>query len=213
MSTKEKLSFDTTKDFAENYKFLIGSIQPRPIAWISTLNENQTINLAPFSFFTAVSAMPMIIAFCPMIRVSDGEKKDTVKNIERTKEFVVNFVSESLALKCNQTAQELPYGKSELDLIGLQTIPSFSIATPRILECPIHFECKLRDILNYGDHKGSGRLITGEVMKVHVDPELYDSGKIITDVFKPVGRGSGNDWYNSSSRFELERLSGSQIQK
>ncbi len=88
-------TFKTDGPFADNYKFLIGSIIPRPIAVISTKNIDGSNNLAPFSFFTAISAKPMIIAFCPMIRSSTGEFKDTVKNILREKEFVVNFCTEN----------------------------------------------------------------------------------------------------------------------
>ena len=105
------LSFDTNRPYADNYKALIGAIVPRPIAWVSTLNEDGSNNLAPFSFFTGVSAQPMIIAFCPLIRTSDEKKKDTVVNIEREKEFVINFVPESLADKCNLSSSELAYGQ------------------------------------------------------------------------------------------------------
>ncbi len=94
-------SFKIENDFKFNYKFLIGAIVPRPIAWVSTLNLDGSDNLAPFSFFTAISANPRIVAFCPMIRSVDGKKKDTVINIEREKEFVINFVSEELIEKVN----------------------------------------------------------------------------------------------------------------
>jgi flavin reductase (DIM6/NTAB) family NADH-FMN oxidoreductase RutF len=208
-----QLSFDTSGNFADNYKFLIGSILPRPIAWVSTLNLDGSNNLAPFSFFTAISAKPMIIAFCPMIRTSTGKKKDTVINIEREKEFVINFVTEELTEKCNLSSTELDYGQDEFSFAGLTSLASEKIKAKRVLESPIHFECKLRDILNYGDDIGSGRLITGEVVKVHVDQSLYHEGKILTQKFKPVGRGSGNDWFKCDQPFELERLTKVQIQK
>ncbi len=207
-------SFDTNGDFTQNYKFLIGSVQPRPIAWVSTCNEDGTHNLAPFSFFTAISAKPMIIAFCPLIRSSDEKKKDTLVNIERTGEFVVNFVTEANYLKVNESSRELAYGEDEFEFCGLGKLKSELVQPPRVKESPIHFECSKRDILHYGTGAaGSGSLITGEVLKVHIDDSLLIEGRINTDQFKPVGRGAGLDWYNSSSRFELPRLMKTQIQK
>lgn len=206
--------FDPLKDdFAQNYKFLIGGILPRPIAVISTRNSNGTNNLAPFSFFTAVSAKPMIIAFCPLIRTSTGMKKDTVINIEREKEFVLNFCTEKFVNEINLTSTELPYGEDEFKFAGLHTLDSNLVKAKRLQESPIHFECKLRDILNYGDKPGSGTLITGEVIQVHIDEKIMVDGKIDTDLLNVVGRGAGNDWFSTKHRFQMERLTKAQIQK
>lgn len=207
------LSFDTNGEFSDNYKFLIGSILPRPIAVISTLNEDGSNNVAPFSFFTAVSASPMIIAFSPLIRASTGKPKDTPINILREKEFVVNFVSEDIVNAINLTSTELEYGKDEFALSGLTPIDSEVVRAKRIKESSIHFECKFRDRLNYGDHAGAGQIITGEVVKVHVNEEIYEKGRIITSKFKPVGRGAGNDWFKCTDVIQLERLMKAQIQK
>lgn len=206
-------TFTTTGNFADNYKFLIGSIIPRPISVISTRNIDGTNNLAPFSFFTAVSASPMIIAFCPMIRSSDGEFKDTVKNILREKEFVVNFCTEENYNKVNLTSTELPYGQDEFSFAGLTPVDSEVVNAKRVKESPVQFECVFRDMLCYGKTPGSGSLITGEVKLVHIDEKVLKEGKISTDLFKAVGRGAGNDWFKTDSRFELERLTKAQIQK
>lgn len=200
-------------DFSQNYKFLIGGIIPRPIAVISTKNLDGTNNLAPFSFFTAVSANPMIVAFCPMIRTSTGMKKDTVINIEREKEFVVNFCTEKFMDQINLTSTELNYGEDEFKFSGLNPIASTLVKAERLKESPLHFECVLRDILNYGDNVGGGRLITGEVIKIHVDKNIFIDNKIDTDLFNVVGRGAGNDWFLTKHRFQKERLTKSQIQK
>ncbi len=205
-------SFETDGEFQQNYKFLIGSLIPRPIAAVSTVNENGTNNLAPFSFFTAVSAKPMIVCFCPLIRTSNSEKKDTVINIERTKEFVINFVTEEIAKKINDSSVELPYGEDEFKFAGLTPLASEKIAAPRLAESPIHFECRLRDVLNYGDEPGQGRLITGEVVRVHIKNELLDNGRISTDLFAPIGRGAGSDWIKCRERVEFERKMKAQIQ-
>lgn len=206
-------SFETNGAFTDNYKFLIGSILPRPIAVVSTLNLDGTNNVAPFSFFTAISAKPMIIAFCPMIRSSTGEMKDTPINILREKEFVVNFVHEDLAQKINMTSTELPYGEDEFKFAGLTPIDSEKVKAKRIKESLIHFECIFRDQLNYGDQAGAGQLITGEVVKIHVAEEILENGKIVTQKYKPVGRGAGNDWFRCQDVFSMERLMNAQIQR
>jgi len=199
--------------FQDNYKLLIGSIVPRPIAVISTRNLDGSNNLAPFSFFTAISASPMIIAFCPLIRVSTGGKKDTVINIEREKEFVLNFCTEDISAKVNQASAELPYGEDEFLFSGFTPLDSTHVKAKRVKESPIQFECILRDILSYGEDVGSGRLITGEVIKAHVDQEILDEGRILTQKYRPVGRGAGNDWFRCTDVFEYQRLMGAQIQR
>jgi len=206
-------TFKTDGAFADNYKFLIGSIIPRPIAVISTLNVDGSNNLAPFSFFTAVSASPMIIAFSPMIRTATGDFKDTVKNILREKEFVVNFCTENNYLQVNQASTELPYGEDEFKFSGLTPLDSDVVKAKRMKESPIHFECVFRDMLCYGKHPGAGSLITGEVIRVHVDEQYMKEGKIQSDLLKALGRGAGNDWFKTDSKFELERLMKAQIQK
>lgn len=206
-------SFNTDGEFSANYKFVIGSILPRPIAWVSTVNEDGSNNLAPFSFFTAVSAKPMIIAFSPMIRSSTGEIKDTAKNILARKHFVVNFVTEDLAQKANLTSSELAYGEDEFIHAGLTPIDSDSVKAKRVKESPVQFECIYRDHLSYGDQPGAGMIITGEVLKIHIDESILDGDKINTQKFKPVGRGAGNDWFKCDSTFQMERLMKVQIQK
>ncbi|MBT7609043.1 MAG: flavin reductase family protein [Bacteriovoracaceae bacterium] len=207
------LSFNTDGDFKDNYKFLIGSILPRPIAVVSTLNENGTNNVAPFSFFTAISASPMIIAFSPLIRTATGKIKDTPRNIIRQGEFVINFVSEDIANQVNECSCELAYGEDEFKTSGLTPLASDIIKPNRIKESLIHFECKFRDRLNYGDNVGAGQLITGEVVKVHVSEDIYEQGRIITEKFQPIGRGAGNDWIRCTDLIQLERKMKAQMQK
>ena len=206
-------TFETNGVFSDNYKFLIGSILPRPIAVVSTRNLDGSNNLAPFSFFTAVSAKPMIIAFCPMIRTSTSKMKDTPINIFREKEFVINIVSEDIIEKINLTSTELPYGEDEFKLASLTPIDSEAIKAKRIKESKIHFECIYRDHLSYGDVPGTGQIITGEVIRVHIAEELLENGRIITKKLNPIGRGAGNDYIRCNDTFELERLMAAQIQK
>ncbi len=207
------ISLDTNGDFSQNYKLLIGAIVPRPIALISTKNEDGSNNLAPFSFFTAVSAQPMIIAFCPMTRTSTVDLKDTPKNIFREKEFTVNFVTEEICHQANLTSTELPYGEDEFSFSKLTPLASEKIKSMRVKESPIHYECIFRDALSYGEDIGQGQIITGEVIKIHVDESLYEDGKINTERYHAVGRGGGLDWIRITDRFQLERLMKAQIQK
>lgn len=154
----------------------------------------------------------MIIAFCPMIRTSTGEFKDTVKNILREREFVVNFCTEGNYEKVNLASTELPYGEDEFKLTGLTPIPSHTVKAMRMKESPVHFECVFRDMLCYGTAPGTGSLITGEVKLVHADESVMVDGKISTELFKAVGRGAGNDWFKTDSRFTMARLTKAQIQ-
>lgn len=206
-------TFSTDGAFADNYKFLIGSIVPRPIAVVSTRNIDGSNNLAPFSFFTGVSARPMIVAFCPLIRTSDGSFKDTVKNILREGEFVLNFCTENNYQKVNLASTELPYGEDEFVFTGLTPIESEVVKAKRVKESPVQFECVFRDMLCYGKEPGAGSLITGEVKRIHIDEAVMLDGKIDTGLLKAVGRGAGNDWFRTDSRFQLERLMKTQIQK
>jgi flavin reductase (DIM6/NTAB) family NADH-FMN oxidoreductase RutF len=206
-------TYQTNGAFADNYKFLIGSIIPRPIAVISTRNIDGSNNLAPFSFFTAISASPMIIGFSAMIRTSDSAFKDTVKNILREKEFVLNFCTENNYTQVNLASTELPYGEDEFTLSGLTPLDSEVVKAKRMKESPVQFECVFRDMLCYGSTPGSGSMITGEVKLIHIDESIMRDGKIATDLIKSVGRGAGNDWFKTDSRFQLERLTKAQIQK
>lgn len=207
------LSFDTDGPFADNYKRMIGGILPRPIAVVSTRNEDGSNNVAPFSFFTPVSSKPMLIAFCPMIRSATADLKDTPRNILREKEFVINIFSEDIVDQINQTSTELPYGEDEFKFAGLTPIDSEKVKAKRIKECKIHYECILRDYISYGNEPGSGSIVVGEVIRVHIAEEILEGTHIITSKLKPVGRGAGNDYFRTDSSFELARLMKAQIQK
>src|SRR5215204_2124155 len=112
---------------AERYKLLIGTVVPRPIAWVSTISTDGVYNLAPFSFFTAICSSPMTLCFSPAIRSSDGKKKDTLINIEATRECVINIVTESLGEKMNQSAGEYPPDVSEFEKAGVTPIASVKV--------------------------------------------------------------------------------------
>jgi flavin reductase (DIM6/NTAB) family NADH-FMN oxidoreductase RutF len=187
------------------YKLMTGAVVPRPIAFVSTQSRDGILNLAAFSFFNAVCPEPFIISFAPMRRGSDGQKKDTLRNIEETGEFVVNVVTEDIVEKMNLTAPEFPPEVDEFQISGLTPVQSTKVAPPRVGESPIAMECKLKQIISFGDHVGSGNLVLGEVVYLHVRDDLYDDGRILIDKYRPVARLAGDEYARVTDRFVLKR--------
>lgn len=138
------------------YKFAIGAIVPRPIAWVSTVAPDGTLNVAPFSFFTAASIDPFILMFCPQVPTV-GERKDTLNNIRSLPEFVVNITNEDTMAAMSKSAALLPPTQSEFEYAGLTAAPSETISVPRVAEAPLAFECKLRQITEFGVNPMGGR--------------------------------------------------------
>ncbi|WP_078414964.1 flavin reductase family protein [Priestia abyssalis] len=180
-----------TLPWSEAYKLMTGAIQPRPIAFVSTINEEGQANLAPFSFFTAICADPMMICFSPMRKGTDGGKKDTLSNIEKTREFVVNIVGEKIVNQMNECAIEFSPEVDEFEETGLTKAVSEIVKPPRVEESDVQLECVLHDILHFGDKPGAGSLIIGQVVNIHVKDELYHNGKIDTEKLQPIGRLAG----------------------
>lgn len=188
-------------------KLMIGAIVPRPIAWVSTMNKAGQPNLAPFSFFTAVCSKPPTVVFCPSVRGTDGEQKDTLHNIRATGEYVINFVTEPLAEKMNITATELPTDVNEFERAGLTPAPSAVVRPPRVAESPIHFECKLREIIVISDQPGGGNLVIGTVLHMHYDETVYRPGNHVDiATYQPIGRLAGASYCRVNDLFNLQRL-------
>ncbi len=145
----------------ENYKLLIGAVVPRPIAFVATQSPDGQNNLAPFSFFTAVSSKPPTICFAPSLRGNAAQKKDTLRNIEQTGEFVVNIVTEDIAVPMNDTATDFPPEVDEFAYTGLTPLPSQLVKPPRVKESPINMECRLYKIVTVGSEAGGGALVIG----------------------------------------------------
>jgi flavin reductase (DIM6/NTAB) family NADH-FMN oxidoreductase RutF len=188
------------------YKILIGSVVPRPIGWISTVNASGQPNLAPFSFFNVVCSSPPTVLFCPMIRSTDGNTKDTLNNVKATGEFVVNIVSEELASSMVATSVEIAADVNEFELTGLATSPSVAVRPPRVAESPIHFECKVSQIVEVGNQPGGGSVILGEIVHLHVDERvLIGEDKIDLAALKPIGRLAGSAYTRVTDLFEMVR--------
>lgn len=194
----------TDLDATAVYKLMVGSIQPRPIAWVCTRNNQGVLNLAPFSFFTVVSVNPPIVGFAPLCK-PDGSEKDTVLNLDECPEFTLNIVSHSVVDAMNQTSAPLARGDSEVGFAGLSTTPSLTVQPPRIAQALIHFECRLREIQRFGDEPMAGRLILGDIVHIQVADALYDNGRILADKLDAVGRMAGNTYSTTRDTFDIER--------
>lgn len=188
------------------YKLIVGSILPRPIAMVSTVSKEGIANIAPFSFFTAISAKPLLVCFSPMRKGTDGSKKDTLINIEETKEFVIHVVSEEIVEKMNVTATSFTPEIDEFTEAKFTKEKSVIVKPPRIKESKVQLECKLHEALHFGEGPGAGSLVIGEVVMVHINDDLYYDGKINTQKLNPVGRMAGQMYTRSTaSTFELLR--------
>jgi flavin reductase (DIM6/NTAB) family NADH-FMN oxidoreductase RutF len=188
------------------YKLMIGAILPRPIGWISTVDAAGQANLAPFSFFNAVASRPPTVVFCPTIREFDAGPKDTLRNVRTTGEFVVNIVTEALAEAMNVTSTEFPPEVDEFLAAGVTAAPSAAVAPPRVAESPIHFECRLHQILEVGGDPGGGAIVVGRVVHLHVDPSvLVDGDKIDLAALRPIGRLSGAAYCRVTDVFQMPR--------
>lgn len=190
----------------ERYGFLIGSVLPRPIAWVSTMDESGVFNLAPFSYFTAVCSNPMTLLFCPAVGARSGGKKDTLRNIEALGEFVINLTNFETAQAMNLSATELPPGVSEFEWAGVTPVPSVVVRPPRVAEAPFAFECVLRQIVRVSDVPGGGSAVFGEVRHLHVRDDVYRNGRIDLASYRPIGRLGGDGYCRVTDTFEMARV-------
>ena len=195
-----------TTRYIDIYKLMIGSIVPRPIALVSTLSAEGIPNLAPFSFFTGISSKPPLICFCPGPRATDGARKDTLRNISMTKEFVVNIVSEEIAEAMNLTSGEYPPEVDEFNVAGLTPTPSDVVKPPRVAESHVNMECRLYLSIEFSELPGGGNLVIGEVLRFHVDDRIVEDFKIDPDKLRAIGRMGGPTGYTRTrDRFHMVR--------
>jgi flavin reductase (DIM6/NTAB) family NADH-FMN oxidoreductase RutF len=172
------------------YNLLIGLVAPRPIAWITTMDREGTLNAAPFSAYNYLCTDPPIVAIGVTNRPgSEAVPKDTARNIRRTGEFVINVVTEDLLEKMNVTATDFPAGVNELDMAGLTTAPSSHVKVPRIAEAHAALECKEFTTMEIG----RSRIILGRVVAMYVEDHFVDpTGPYIkADELHAVGRMNG----------------------
>jgi len=165
-----------TKDF---HQFLLGAVAPRPIAFVSTVDEDGNPNLAPYSFFNAFSSNPPILVFSSNRRVADNTTKDTLHNIQTTKEAVINVVNYDIVRQMAVTSVQFDKEVSEFAKAGLTAVASDLVKPFRVKESPVSMECKVSDIITLGEHGGAGHLIICEVVRMHVADEVIDENNRI----------------------------------
>ncbi len=187
----------------DNYKLMIGSIIPRPIAFVTTQSEEGVLNGAPFSYFSIVSANPPMISLG--IQRNQGEMKDTARNIYHKQEFVVHIVDEENLQKVNETAATLPPEVSEIALAKLTPVSSKKIAVPGIVESKIRMECKLVKAIQLGEEKTNTDFIIGEIVQFHIDDSIYHNGKIDAKGLNAISRLAGSDYATIGEIITLER--------
>lgn len=189
----------------DRYKLLTGTVVPRPIAWVSTMDAAGHLNLAPFSYFTVVCTEPMTLLFCPGT-AADGGKKDTLRNIEEVPEFVINLTNAETAAAMNLSATVLPHGHSEFEWANVTPAPSQSIRVPRVAEAPVAFECTLQQIVVVNDGPHGGAAIFGEVQSIYLRDDVYVDSYVQLDAFQPIGRLSGSEYAHLNQRFAMQRV-------
>lgn len=185
-----------------NYKLLIGSVVPRPIAFITTKGTDGSVNAAPFSFYNVVASEPPMIMVAVLRR--NGTMKDTARNISNTREFVVNAVDRDLIETANACSADFPPDVSEVRALGIETVPSRKIGVPGVAASKVRMECRLVTMLPLGQGPNAD-LVIGEIVHFFVEDSLYRDGKIDLDLFRPVARLAGTDYCELGAAFSLPR--------
>jgi len=188
---------------ADCYKLMTAAITPRPIAWLTTRSADGIDNAAPFSFFNMMGSDPPLLAI-GLMRRPDGSRKDSAANILETREFVVNLVTEADAAAMNFTCIDAPPDFDELAHTAIDTVPSLSVAPPRIASAPVSMECRLFERVE----AGSTTVVLGEVRHFHIRDDLIDGERLYVDTLamQVVARMHGAGWYSrSTDLFQLAR--------
>lgn len=187
------------------YKLLIGTVVPRPIAWVTTISPDGVVNAAPYSFFNCLSADPPILAL-GVENWADMRFKDTAHNIRMTEEFTVNIVSNALVEAMNVTAIPFPATVDELAVAGLTAAPGEMVACPRIAEAPVAFECRRHVGIAVGK---SREIVLGRVLAAHIRSDLVDSENFYVDQLglDAIGRMGGHGYARTRDQFDLPTMS------
>lgn len=192
-------------EYTAVYKLLTGSVIPRPIGWIASVDKNGINNLAPFSYFNAVGEDPPHVMFST-VRGNDTNK-DTLNNVLANGQFVVNMVTEELTEQMNMTSQAVASDVDEFELAGLTPIPSVKVKPMRVKESKVTFECELVHHYFLEDHqRGGACIIVGRIVMMHFDDSvLLDNYKINLETYKPVARLAGSNYSKLGEIFSIKR--------
>lgn len=187
----------------DNYKLLIGSIIPRPIAFVTTDSGDGVINGAPFSYFNIVSSNPPMVSLA--IQRPTSGPKDTARNIYRTKEFVVHIVDADNVAMINETSATLPPDQSEIELANLTLVGSEIVSVPGVKEAKIRMECVLEQAVPFGGDGAGSDLFIGKIVRFHIDDSIYEKGRIDPRGLGAVSRLAGNDYAHIGDIFSMDR--------
>ena len=191
----------STKDL---HQYIIASVAPRPIAFVSTLDENGIENLAPYSFFNAFSSNPPIVVFSSNRRVTDNSTKDTLHNVRVSGECVVNVVPYSIVRQMSLASVEFPSSVSEFAKTGLTPEPSETVSAPRVMESPVNMECKVKEIIPLGEKGGAGHLIICEVKLIAISESVLNGDRLDPHKLDLMGRMGRNYYVRASGEAVLE---------
>jgi flavin reductase (DIM6/NTAB) family NADH-FMN oxidoreductase RutF len=194
----------TDLDRRGSHEVLMSAIVPRPIAFVSTTDKDDVFNLAPFSCFSPVGLKPARVCLSIDWR-KDGQKKDTLKNMEYSKDFVVNVVDEVLAEAMNQASAEYPSHVDEFKEVGLTPLKSDLVKSPRVAESPVNMECTLLQVVEFGTFPTGGHMVIGEVVLVHVRDDLWNGDSIDIGKLKAIGRLGGELYCRTTDIFQMKR--------
>ena len=195
----------STKDL---HGYLLSSVGPRPIALVSTIDNEGRPNLSPFSFFNVFSANPPIAIFSPARRVRNNTTKHTLQNAALTKEVVINVVSYPIVEQTSLSSTEYKEGVNEFIKSGLTPLESIQVKPYRVKESPVQMECIVKDIISLGEEGGAGNLVVCEIVKMHISENvLNEHHQIDPNKIDLVGR-MGDNWYcraSNTSLFEVQK--------
>ncbi len=175
------------------YDVLVSTVQPRPIAFVSSVSKTGERNLAPFSFFMVGGTNPPSLVYCPTLN-RRGEPKDSLRNVLETGEYVVNLVDRAIAEAMNATSPEFPANVDEWSYSGLTPVPSDKVAPERVAESPVQFECKLFKVVEHGDGPSAANYVIGEIVRIHLRPEVWKDGRIVREEVRLVSRLGGSEY-------------------
>jgi flavin reductase (DIM6/NTAB) family NADH-FMN oxidoreductase RutF len=207
MTNKDPVFLDPADTEAFKRGIFNAIIAPRPIGWLSTVDEDGRANLAPFSYFNIVSNLPPILMFS-CNTPEDRTAKDTLMNVRRSGEFVFNLVSADLVAAMNETSSPVPYGVDEFDRFGIEKAACRMVSPPRVAASPCSLECKVLEILSFGggDIGPQTNVTFGQVVGVHIAPGyLNDDGHFDTLAARPVSRLGGAEYAITEDSFVLTR--------
>ncbi len=185
----------------DGYKLATGLIVPRPIGWVGTLDANGNRNLAPYSFFNAISGSPPMFVFSP----GRGARKDTLDNVRATGEFSLNIVTAEVVEAMNLTSATLEAGEDEFGFAGVTPFYGERTAAPMVAECKANIECVVTDVIEVGDPKEGNALVIGEAVEFHIATNLLEGTRIDQAELRAVGRHVGNTYSNATDLFDLTR--------